>query len=81
MGDFLDVPEDDGTGCTDDFMIVDQRNSIGDDHGAVDLLKLHQLLDTGLGHDVKPRVLNDFRDVAAHGGGCLYIKEFLDSTI
>ena len=77
VGDFLDVTEDDGTGCTDDFMIVNQRDSIGDDHGAIDLLKLHQLLDTGLCHNVKPRVLNDFRDVASHSGRCLYIKEFL----
>ena len=77
VGDFLDVTEDDGTGCTDDFMIVNQRDSIGDDHGAIDLLKLHQLFDTGLCHNVKPRVLNDFRDVASHSGRCLYIKEFL----
>ena len=77
MSNFFDIPEDNCTGCTDDFMIVDQRNSIGDDHGAVDFLKLHEFFDTCLGNDMKTGVFNDFCDMTADSGGCLYIKKFL----
>ena len=53
------VFEDDGSGSTDDLAVMNDRDSVGDNVIAIDLLELEQFFFSGLGDDVQAGIFQN----------------------